>query len=247
MIKIAVCDDNQAVCSQIQKVCKDFSSQNYISIQVVTYNSGKSLVKAMKSTEYFDLIFLDIELGNESGINVGLEIRDNLKQYTSEIVYISSFTKYALKLFQIQPMDFLIKPLNVDKIQCILSKFIKQYDISGKKFKYKIGHEEKKIPLADIIYFESVLKEVRICSITDEFIQFYGSLKSIREELIRLNVKFISPHKSFIINYKWIKEFHPTYLVMCNNVKISIARNNKKDVEAFFLTESENEEIDGRF
>ena len=61
------------------------------------------------------MLFLDIELITTDGIQVGKFIREELKNLETTIIYISSKSSYAMQLFQVQPLGFLIKPLEVEK------------------------------------------------------------------------------------------------------------------------------------
>ena len=61
------------------------------------------------------MFFLDIEIEFMNGVQVGRFIREKLQDDNTLIVYMSSYTKYAMELFEVRPMDFLIKPLNEKK------------------------------------------------------------------------------------------------------------------------------------
>lgn len=65
--------------------------------------------------QYFDLIILDIELTEINGIAIGKYLREELNNQTTQIVYISSLRDYAMDLFAVRPLHFLIKPLKKDE------------------------------------------------------------------------------------------------------------------------------------
>ena len=60
---------------------------------------------------------LDIELISTNGIKVGKFIRDELENLEIAIVYISSKSSYAMNLFRVQPIDFLVKPIEKERIK----------------------------------------------------------------------------------------------------------------------------------
>ncbi len=68
----------------------------------------------MAGGEYFGLIFLDIEMQYVNGIEAGKIIREKMKDELTKIVYISGSDNYAMELFQVRPLDFLIKPISKD-------------------------------------------------------------------------------------------------------------------------------------
>lgn len=63
------------------------------------------------------MIFLDIMMPVKSGVEVGKIIRNDLKDNITQIVFISSENKYAMDLFEIRPMNFLIKPFDENDIE----------------------------------------------------------------------------------------------------------------------------------
>lgn len=62
----------------------------------------------------FDIVFLDIELPKISGIDIGKKIRDEMHDETTKIVYISGKDSYAMGLFDVRPLNFLIKPIKIN-------------------------------------------------------------------------------------------------------------------------------------
>lgn len=230
MLKTAICDDNEVVCFEIETHILDYAKRNALDISVEFYFSGERLIRDLNDSVYYDLIFLDIQLNQAGldGIETGSEIRNKLHLYSLEIVYISSFSQYAMELFKIQPMDFLLKPIEAAKMNKILDQFIKQEHISSKKFKYKIGREEYKIPLKEIVFFKSDRREMELYTANGDIRKFYSSMAEVMEKSEFLNGSFFSPHKSYIVNYFHVMEFHHEYLSVTNNHKIPISQNKRK-------------------
>lgn len=230
MLRIAICDDNEVICFEIETYILDYAKRNAIDISVELYFSGERLIQDLRNSIYYDLLFLDIKLNQSSlnGIETGSEIRNQLHLYSLEIVYISAFSQYAMELFKIQPMDFLLKPVEAKKINRVLEQFIKQEHILSKKFKYKIGREEYKVPLKEIVFFKSDRREMELYTVNGDVRKFYSSVAEVMEELELLKGAFFSPHKSYIVNYFHVMEFHHEYLSVTNNHKIPISQNKRK-------------------
>lgn len=96
------------------------------------------------------MFFLDIEIEFMNGVQVGRFIREKLQDDNTLIVYMSSYTKYAMELFEVRPMDFLIKPLNEKKIIKALETGTK---LLHKACKYNCGGGCKGTCLNDNMYF----------------------------------------------------------------------------------------------
>ena len=198
MFRIAICDDDSTICSFIENTILNFNKKMNEMIDVEIFYSGEELYGDLKRGTYYDLVFLDIELKFISGVEVGKKIRDELKNDIIQIVYISAKDCYAMELFEVRPMHFLVKPLKEDKIKSVILKGMELSDKLSQVFKYKIGRRIVKKPVREIIYFESMDRQVRMITMDGNEI-FYGSLKDIFKQVEKFN--FIYCHKSYLINY----------------------------------------------
>lgn len=229
--KIAVCDDEQIICSTMYNKLQNSSKSKSVIFEIDCFTSGEELCDEMKHTNY-DLLFLDIELPKMNGVAVGQYIRETLKNETIQIAYISSKQEYAMELFEMRPINFLVKPLNYEKIRKIIDKFLTVSETDAHIFKFKIGREFHKILLSNILYFCSNGRKVRLIAQNEEF-EFYGSLENIYSEL--KDNKFLFVHKSFIVNYKHIKGYEYEQITMINNAVIPISQPRRKAVRSMFL------------
>lgn len=227
MFQIAICDDEIAICSQLEQTILNYAKIMKESIEVDVFYSGEELYRFLNNGLIYDMIFLDIELKKLNGIELGLKIREELNNESIQIVFISDKENYAMRLFEVRPMNFLIKPLNDLKIEKVVEKGIELTDKKGILFSYKQGHTIKKILIKDILFFESMNRQVRMITLKGECI-FYGQLSKIYSELC--NYHFFYIHKSFLINYDHVIEFNYNYLIMSNKTVLPISQSKRKEV-----------------
>ncbi len=184
MFKIAICDDNKYVCGQIEQIIYHYSEQSNAKIDIEVFYDGKDLFCFIENEHYFDLIFLDIELKSTTGIEVGTKIRNKLDDYISKIVFISSKSGYERQLFDVQPLNFLDKPIDKDKLIKCIDLALKLLDKEKKIFKYKVRKEYKQIAFQDILYFENKLRKVKIVngynSNEDEILLTDPNIKNVK-------------------------------------------------------------------
>ena len=125
MLRIAICDDETGTCSEIENRILDFARHNALQIETEVFYSGETFYRSVQEDCSFDLVFLDIQLVRLDGVQVGRQIREQLGNEKISIVYISSKETYAMSLFQVRPLDFLIKPVTEEKVAAALEKFIR--------------------------------------------------------------------------------------------------------------------------
>lgn len=227
MLRIAVCDDDNTICSQIEGILSKLSDLFVEKMEVEILYSGESLCQFLLNGVYYDVIFLDIELKAINGVEVGKKMRDEMHNETTQIVYISGKDSYAMELFETRPLNFLIKPLQEEKIEKILKKVIELTAKNNYFFEYKIGRTQNKIPIKDILYFESSGKKVKIF-IQDEVHEFYGKLSDVEKQLA--NKDFIQIHKSYLVNYFHVIKYQYENVQMSNNTVLSISQQHRKSV-----------------
>lgn len=228
MLSIAICDDDTIICTTIESIILEYSKKIGLEVYIEVYFSGEKLIKDLMDI-YYDIIFLDIQLKELSGIEVGKQIRNKFRLDSIEIIFISSYKSYALELFKIRPSDFLIKPLNTEEIIDILDRTIQTRNISMLAFSYKIGRTEKKICIKDILYFESKGQSINIHTEYGD-IKFYGTLKKTALQLQQIHAKFLYCHKSFIVNYNQIVNFRYDFFTLTNGIQIPIGECKRKEV-----------------
>lgn len=117
MYYIAICDDETFTCSAIEQQLLDLSEKANIPMQVDVFYSGNGFINYLRNKIQYDILFLDIELQDINGIEIARYLRNSMNDEHIQIIYISSKTEYALKLFKTRPMDFLVKPFNVNDIE----------------------------------------------------------------------------------------------------------------------------------
>lgn len=229
--KIAVCDDEQIICSTMYNKLQNLSKSKSVIFEIDCFTSSEELCDEIKHTNY-DLLFLDIELPKMNGVAVGQYIRETLKNETIQIAYISSKQEYAMELFEMRPINFLVKPLSNEKIENVIDKFLQLNKIDTETFNFKAGRNYYKIPLSDILYFYSNGRKINIVTSNKEY-EFYGSLDNIYSEV--KNKKFLFVHKSFLVNFKYIRKYQYEQLTMSDNKIIPVSQSRRKAVRSMFF------------
>lgn len=236
MMRIAICDDIPAISAELEDIVTDAQKHLNQIFKIEVFYSGESLINYIKSGNVFDLIFLDIELEDITGIVVGEFIRKELDDHITKIVYISSKNNYDRQLFEIQPLHFLSKPLDKEKIIDVIKLAIKVLEKENNLFTFKMGHRIYKIPVKEIIYFECLKREIKLVSVRETF-HFYDTVKSILERLV--NARFIQPHRSYIVNYDNILNIGKDEIEVCNGDVLPISRLKIKEIKELQITYEE--------
>lgn len=232
MINIAICDDDITVCSELEFFILEFQKQTNTSLTVEIFYSGEELIDYIINYCKFDLIFLDIELGNINGVKVGQFIRSKLEDFITKLVYISSKSQYDRQLFDVQPLHFLEKPIKKEKVIQDIQLTIKILGKENNIFSFKNGKEIYNIPIKDILYFESLNKKNRIVCLNNIY-YYYGKIHLIMEKVS--NNKFIQPHRSYVVNYQHIILMKSNEMKMVNGDIIPISQGKRSEIRQLYI------------
>lgn len=224
MFRIGICDDEKRTCSELEDMLYNYEAAHGIKIDVSVWYTGEILCDFLKNGDALDLLFLDIELVTTNGIKVGNFIREELENMETLIVYISSKNSYAMNLFRIQPLDFLIKPLTQDQIDDVMGRSIKLYEKRNQFFEYHAKGHHYKIPYKDIFYFYSENKKINIV-LKEEEMQFNGRLKDITGAVPH---NFVLIHQSYLVNSDYIAECSYELVKMRNGTILTISQPYRK-------------------
>ncbi len=230
-INIAICDDEFNICSQVENLLVEILSEKFINYNIDVYNMGKDLCEEMQRTEY-DLVFLDIELPQMNGVDIGRCIREQLKNERVQIVYISAKEGYAMELFEYRPMNFLVKPLDKEKIERVIRKYLIVSEQDNHLFTYKKKYDFYKIPISKIFYFQNRGKKIAMQTDEGE-VEFYDSIENVYQRV--KGHKFLFIHKSIIVNYEYIKKFGYEQVTMIDETVFPISQSRRKAIREMFM------------
>jgi DNA-binding LytR/AlgR family response regulator len=198
-------------------------------------------------TEKIDLLFLDIQMPDISGIQF-------LKSLPHKplVIFTTAYEKYALEGFELDVIDYLLKPYSferflkaVNKAQDYLSILEKnqtqpaaeEISFSSQFIFVKSDYKLVKIEIAEIQYIESLKDYIKIVA-GEKPVVTLSSMKAIEEKLVPPD--FIRVHRSFIVNIRKIQYIHRNY-VMVGDKEIPIGDNYK---DSFLQVINQKKRID---
>lgn len=244
MIRIAVVDDELKICAHIESCMESLSKKYNEKIEVEPYTESMSFLRGIReNNEVFDLIFLDIELDDKSGIEIAEYIRYKMQDELQQIVYISGKSTYSLALHDTHPLDFLIKPIQESKLEKILVKFMKISGLWSDLFSYKCSGVLTKVKISDIRYFSVLNKDIMIHTNFNEDL-FHGSLADIERELRKYDFLYI--HRSYLVNPVYIKLFEYDKVILLDDTSLPIGSSKRPEIcKKRILLQKKRQEEDG--
>ncbi|MDE7311880.1 MAG: LytTR family DNA-binding domain-containing protein [Eubacterium sp.] len=228
MYRIGICDDDKILCSLLEEQLQQLSADLSVKFEIEVWYSGESLERDLKKGAGLDLLFLDIELLQKNGIEIGAFIRDEMGDTDTHIAYISAKQSYAMELFKMQPLEFLVKPISAARLKEVVERSMKRNQCAKGCFAYQKGSQVFRIPVKEIIYFMSMDKKVLMIK-KDGQEEFYGKLKKVLEQL---PAGFLMIHQSYVIHQEYVSEYSYESIKMMNGDVLSVSKPYRKEVRA---------------
>ena len=230
-LRIAICDDEKGIGAALESALLSIFARLGIRCEIDVYFTGEALCAKMESGAHYHLIFLDIEFPESvmTGVEVGRCIRETHHNHTVSIVYISWEMKYSMALFDIRPLNFLIKPLSDAKIESVVKTYL---DIAGplsQDFTYKIGHDIHAVQVKDIVYLQSENRKVILHLADGRKEAFYGVLKDVYEAQLQ-KFDFLLIHASYAVNYDYIAVAKYGEMVLTAGQSLPISKPRRSEI-----------------
>ncbi len=237
MYYIGICDDDEILCSKIEQWIFERNAHNCEDIETEVFFSGEDLLKHLEFGKSLDLLFLDIELGNINGVEAGRYIRKKLSNESIHIVYISAKQGYAMDLFDNRPLNFLVKPLNKEKLFECIDRALELSIVCNLFFEFKARGKIRKIPYKDIIYFRSENRKIKV-KLHDNDLEYYGKITDLINQVPKSH--FVRIHKSCLVNADHIISYDYSSIVMTNRQDLSVSQPNRKTVREYLFEKRKN-------
>lgn len=227
MIKVAICDDDIAITGSLESMLHGIAKKRFIPVDTDVFWKGKHLVEAVENRACYDVIFLDIEMGNEDGITVARRIRETDKNVL--IIYVTSHESYMQESFSVRPFRFLVKPVEtVQMMECFMDAY-EEISSADSYFRYSYQRLNHKVLLKDIYYFESRRRKIYI--VTEKgMLEFYEKLSEVEESLKSSKGIFLRIHQSFLVNYRHIEGLAYDIVIMDDGKRIPISEDRRKQI-----------------
>jgi DNA-binding LytR/AlgR family response regulator len=189
---------------------------------------------AFLKTHSVDLILLDIHMPDISGI----QFLQSLKQRPM-VIFTTAYSEYAVKGFELEAVDYLVKPIKFDRFVKAIEKARKMMAIKSALTEssedgfltVKSGYSSTPVSFNNILYIEGLDDYIRIHFLDEQKpILSLISLKSVLEKLPE--ARFMRVHRSFIVSLKNVKSVRKKFIFL-GNVKIPIGDTYAESVHAW--------------
>ena len=236
-IRILICEDDFAEIEKIKDYLKIVPFKYpYCRTTIDVCRSGNELLQHYKDSpnKPYDIIFLDVDLGDTNGVKVALELRKFDRK--ALIVYITSHLRYITYAQETHMFRYIKKPISREKFEEVFEQLMETIQAKEKFFTYKIRHNLYRVPCKAILYFEiSGHRKITIHTANGQKQEFNGKMPNIVEEL--KNYGFVYAHVAYCVNLAFVREVDnkKSYVVLCGKISVPLSKHRYQQVKEMFL------------
>ena len=235
MINFIICEDNAILSKKYKLIVEKFMMNHDIDYKCKTFSEyDKKWQEYTKKTTGFKIYILDIKTPKGSGLDAARYIREEIDDWNSMIIIITSYQEYKYEALgkRLMLVDFINKLDNCDnRLIEAINICLKNYNNKQKTLHFKYKNVIYNIEFKDIIKIEKEQDNKR-CLITTTYNEIYmpGTLNKV---ILELDKRFMKCHRSVIINLDQIKYYNKktnTIVFKNDSQTNAISRDKKKEI-----------------
>lgn len=227
MLLIAIVEDDDDDMQQLKNCVEQYFIAKEEICVIHSFSDG---VEFIRSREQYHIVFFDIRMKEMDGLDAAHFLRIINKE--AQIIFVTHMAQMAIRGYEVDATDFVIKPAEQFAINRVLDKATKRIDASvDLTFALKTQNGIVSIAARNILFVEIFDHDLIYHTEIGDF-KVRGKLGEVRKKLDE--TKFIQCNRSFLVNMHHIKSIHSDY-VLVNDVRIQISKSRQNEIEQRFI------------
>ena len=222
-MKFALCDDDEKFTLQLRETVSLCMDEHGVAFRTDLFTSGTDFLNS--HTDY-DIVFMDIYLGTENGI----EIAENwARSHDSLFIFISTSREYAVEAFSLNAAHYLVKPCTDRDVRTWIDRCLARLKTHPDAILELKTHEGTvPIPESSIIYAEVFNKTLVVHALNGDFTS-RTPLDTVARALDP--ARFLRIQRSYLVNMHFIDVFSSDHVVLKNGVTAGLSRKNRSQLK----------------
>ncbi len=227
-IEYIIIDDNPLDQMMVKSMAADYAILQHTG----TFSSSTEALGAIGLLKP-NLIFLDIDMPDTTGIELLRTIRDIVPM----AVFVTSFSDFAISGFELSALDYILKPLNEERFAKCMKRVIEFWEMKCKSTAYDVliekdtitikqGHDKRRLSMSEIIYLEAMHDYTKIYTERKSYITI-GALSNFLQQVPA--DYFLRVHRSYAVAGNKITEIKKNE-VLCEKVSIPIGKTYRQAI-----------------
>ena len=218
MYQVFLCDDEPKFLSDLAEKVRQVLPDS----EITTYSDGVRLLEAL-SDAGCDILLLDIDMPGLNGLDIAGQLSHPTQQVDQKplLIFVTSHDELVYDSLQFHPFGFVRKGHVDSELPRVLQDSVHELSGHERHFCFHAANADVKLPLDEILYFESEGNYIRLYADTGEY-RFRDTLSAIENALS--DSGFVRIHKGFLVNQAAVRRLTSEEADLRNGVKLAIGR-----------------------
>lgn len=233
MIKAAFCDDDINTLGELQVFFDRYRRERNREIVYTAFHSPIELMAEIERGAFFDVLFLDILMPGENGIETATEIRTYDRNV--KIIFLTSSAEFAVQSYTVEAYFYQLKPLRWEGFSRVMDSALETCEREQKNsLILDCRSGITRIDLAQLEFCEVIHRTLLFHLSSGKVLESTGSLDELSRRLAPYNC-FLRPHRSYLIHLGYVQSISYRAVTMSSLTEIPIPRGRYNEIKDSFL------------
>ncbi len=233
-LHIGICDDEPLAIDYLSTHLQTWATAHHHIIHISTFSSAEQFLFEYEENTDFDILILDIQMGKMNGVELAHKIRSTNRHV--QLIFITALTEYLSDGYEVSALHYLLKPVKPEKLFQVMDRAIQNLQKPEAFLLVTVDQTTKRIPLTAIIYAEAFSHYVLITT-TNETIELRENISELAKQV---GNDFVRPHRSYLVNLRYIYSISKTNILLDNQKTIPLSRYQYHNVNQQFIRYHKN-------
>lgn len=224
-MRVAVCDDDIREQEQLELALRDWDPAR----SAEKFFDGASLIAAARKSPPFDIVFLDVYIPGENGIDIARELKKTSPE--TEIVFVTASRDCAVEAFSIDALHYLVKPVTtqgvIEAFRRLTALRIRQQET----LTLSVGRDIYNIHLSQICALESVNHAIEVSLNDGRLLRVWMPLNELEK---KLNQSFLKINRGTIINLEYVEQISMDICTLRGGKRFFIPRRERAAIQTAY-------------
>ncbi len=218
-MKLVICDDNPADIDYITGLVGEWRRQTGAGVEILSFPSAEALLFAWEENRDMDILLLDIEMGEISGMKLARHLRRAGAKM--QIVFITGYMDYIAEGYDVEALHYLLKPVTVERLGQVLDRALERIRTREHMLWLTLQDGVVRLSVYEIRYLEVMRNYTTVHGAED-----YSVKRSLNDLERELDGGFYRIHRSFIVNLRFVKRITRTEVILKDGTALPLSRKH---------------------
>ncbi len=230
-IYIVVCDDNPQELAELAEIANRFAMSATYNFEVKPCSSREQISFFLDDTGDIDILFMDIEMAQDNGIEIVRGLRDRFPYMP--VIFVTNYEEYRSEAYDVYNFNYLRKPVNENIFKHVCYKAVDFICKNDEIFSFSFDGIVNQLSTRDILYFEGCGHSVHVITENETYCVTMA-LSKLMELVKNGRYRFVMPHRSYFVNMINVRCLAKNELIMKDGRSVPVSRSYKANVKAYF-------------